>query len=260
MKIEILKKSLRLMAGFSIGGMLLIGCARLPLHPSPQGVVTQVSTYDALFHGLYQGAMPLRDLKHYGDFGLGTLEGWNGEVVLLDGQYYLVPGDGRVAPIKDLNATTPFMELTFFDPDIRKTLPAGTSYLQLQQNPTNFLPTVNFIYAVRIEGHFAFVKTRSMPKQSPPYQPMAELVKTQPVFGFTNVVGTMIGFWSPPFMKGVSLPGWHLHFLTQDRRAGGHVLAFTAQDVEMTLEDKQEFRWLLPKTEAFRRSNFSDNP
>ena len=165
------------------GGVVLsTGCSTVQKSNPHQHIVTQASTYDALYHGLYDGVVPLSQLAPHGNLGLGTLDGFNGEVVLLDDKFYVVPADGHVKPITDLSVTTPFLELESFHGDLRRELPAGTTYSQLQQSPLEALPTQNVIYAVRLEGVFQRVKTRSMPKQNKPYVPLTVLAKTQPTF------------------------------------------------------------------------------
>ncbi len=236
------------------------GCRTASWNCCNRHVVTQVSTYDALGLGLYDGTVPLKSLRHSGDFGLGTLNGWNGEIVLLDGKYHLIPGNGMAQLVTDFDATTPFFEMTWFKTDEHRPLPDATSYDQLRQAPTNFLPSLNAIYAVKLEGRFQHVKTRSMPTQSKPYKPMAELVKTQPTFEFTDIEGTMVGFWTPPALKGVGLAGWHLHFLTKDGRGGGHVLGFTTRDVELKLDRCLEFHWQIPGTDDYQQAPFAAKP
>ena len=235
---------------------LLAGCASQKTSCSSGHVVTQFSTYDALAHGLYGGEMPVGKLMEHGDFGLGTLDGWDGEVVILDHKLYLIDGTGAVHVVTNMNVTTPFLEVMNFYPSLSRKIPDSTTYTDLQQLPTNYLPTLNSIFAVKISGTFRHVKTRSMPKQSKPYKPMAELVKTQPTFEFENVRGTMVGFWSPPSMKGVSLAGWHLHFLTADLQAGGHVLAFTTDNATLEAAESHHFNWLIPGGADYEREEF----
>jgi acetolactate decarboxylase len=239
------------------GALGLCGCATHRTADAGGSVVTQFSTYDALGHGLYDGGMTLGALLGDGDFGLGTLHGWNGEVVILGGKVYLIDGTGRVSEVRDTTTTTPFLELTHFHAGLERALAADTTYTNLQQSPLNYLPTANAIFPVKISGTFHYVKTRSMPPQSKPYKRMAELVKTQPTFEFRDVRGTMVGFWSPPSMRGVSLAGWHLHFLTDDHQGGGHVLAFTTQDAAMTMDECRQFHWLIPDTDDYRREDFA---
>jgi acetolactate decarboxylase len=102
----------RKLTALALGLILLAGCATQSHVNSRRDVVTQISTYDALFAGLYDGVAPIKSVSCRGDFGLGTLDRWNGEVVLLDGKYHLVTGGGTVQPITDLNVTTPFLAVT----------------------------------------------------------------------------------------------------------------------------------------------------
>jgi acetolactate decarboxylase len=248
------------LASFALGLIFLAGCAMQSHDNSRRDVLTQISTYDALFAGLYDGVAPVRSVDGCGDLGLGTLDRWNGELVLLDGTYYLVTGDGTVQTITDLNATTPFLALAWFHEDTHQLLASGTTYDQLKQKPEAFLPSINLVYAIKIEGVFHHVKTRSMPAQSKPYKVMAELVKTQPTFEFQDVAGTMVGFWTPPSMKGIGLAGWHLHFITKDRQGGGHVLEFTAKDVVLKLSEKSEVDWRLSNLPDYRNAVLATKP
>jgi acetolactate decarboxylase len=225
--------------------------------PAPdRDLITQVSSYDALARGLYDGSSTIESLRHLGDFGLGTLDGWDGEVVVLDSKYLLIGGDGAVREITDFSTTTPFLEVTWFDEDETQPIPDGTDYARLKSSPTAFLAQPNSFYAVKIEGTFHSVKTRSMPKQEKPYKTMAELVKTQPTFDFENVEGVMIGFWSPPSVNGVALAGWHLHFVTKDSKGGGHVIEFSCKDATMILDRSLDFHWRIPDTAEYQAEKF----
>lgn len=245
---------------FAVALALFTGCGTHENAASRRHALTQISTYDALFAGLYDGVAPLKDLDGCGNLGLGTLDRWNGEVVLLDGKYHLITGTGSVQPVTDLNVTTPFMAVTWFEETSRTNLAAGTTYDQLKQKPEIYLPSLNLVYAIRLEGSFHHVKTRSMFPQTKPYKVMAELVKTQPTFEFQDVAGTMVGFWTPPSMKGIGLAGWHLHFLTRDGQGGGHVLEFTAQDAVLKLDETLEVDWHLSSQPSYRNATLGIRP
>jgi acetolactate decarboxylase len=66
--------------------------------------------------------------------------------------------------------------------------------------------------------------TRSVPRQERPYRSLKEVTRTQPTFVFRGVKGTLVGFRCPEYIGVVSVPGYHFHFLTADRKSGGHVL------------------------------------
>ena len=114
------------------------------------------------------------------------------------------------------------------------------------------LPSRNIFYAIRIEGTFRYVKTRSVPRQAKPYPRLAEVVKTQPSFEFRNQRGVMVGFWTPNYAAGLNVPGYHFHFLTAERTGGGHVLECTLGQVKISVDDTPRFSLDLPRTREFR--------
>src|SRR5882724_12019475 len=137
------------LASLVLSLILLAGCATQLRENSRRHVLTQISTYDALFAGLYDGVAPLKSVEGCGDLGLGTLDRWNGELVLLDGEYHLVTGDGTMQTITNLNVTTPFLALAWFHADTRQSLTNGITYDQLKQKPEAFLPSINLVYAIK---------------------------------------------------------------------------------------------------------------
>lgn len=214
--------------------------------------LTQFSTIDALLGGVYDCKMSLEQLKRYEDTGLGTFDALDGEMVLVDGTVYRVSADGSVQT-PGPSETTPFAAVTFFDADQEKTLPGGVGMLELTKQLDSMLPTTNLMYVLRIEGTFKTVKTRSVPRQARPYKPLTEVVKNQPTFDFENVEGTIIGLRCPAFMKGINVPGYHLHFLTKDRKGGGHVLDLTVGQAVVKIDRASIFHMILPEDRDFYR-------
>jgi acetolactate decarboxylase len=198
---------------------LLSGCQTT----SPNGI-TQIATIDALLAGGYDGYMSLRALREYGNFGIGTFEALDGEMILLDGTFYKVRADGKVYR-PALSEQTPFACVTSFVPDFQEALQAPMDKTNLEARIDALVPQPNLFCAFRVHGVFRHVQTRSVPAQHKPYPPLADVTRTQPVFSLTNVCGTLIGFRAPPFVKGVNVPGYHMHFLADDHSSGGHVLA-----------------------------------
>jgi acetolactate decarboxylase len=56
----------------------------------------------------------------------------------------------------------------------------------------------------------------------------------------------MVGFGFPDALDVIEMIGWHLHFATEDRTRGGHVLDFTLRDAVAHLDDTTELRVELP--------------
>jgi acetolactate decarboxylase len=239
-------KALALPAIVLITVMLLVaagGCAGSPA--VDRDTLFQVSTINALMAGSYDGVMSLGSLGKYGDFGLGTFARLDGEMVGLDGKFYQVRTDGK-AYLMSGSVLTPFACVTYFATDRTLDLAEGLDYTHLTAFLDSRLPTVNIFYAIKIEGTFSYVKTRSVPPQEKPYPPLAEVTKNQSVFEFNDVKGTVVGFRCPPYVTGVNVAGYHLHFLTADKSAGGHVLELTVGEAKASIDDTPEFLMRLP--------------
>lgn len=230
----------------------LVGCAA-----PHKNTVTQISTIDAILAGAYDGCMTLEDLSEYGDFGIGTLEGLDGEMILLDGCYYQVKADGTVCrPDSDL--LTPFASVVFFESERVAALPEETDYETLKGIVDREAPTMNLFCAVKVTGTFAAMKTRSVPAQHKPYPPLVEVTRHQSVFDLTDVTGTIVGFRLPPYVKGINVPGYHLHFISRDGRTGGHLLDFTLKEGTARIDTCARFFMVLPDGAGdFGRIDFS---
>jgi acetolactate decarboxylase len=211
--------------------------------------LVQISTIDALLGGVYDGVVTFGTLKEYGDFGIGTFEGLDGEMVGFDGNFYQVKADGIAYPVSD-SMETPFASVTFFDADYQEKLPWGIDYQQLREFLDEILPTGNIFYAVKIEGTFSYMKTRSVPGQQKPYPPLVEVTKSQPTFEFTDVEGVIVGFRCPAYVAAVNVPGYHLHFLTNDNSAGGHILEFQVKEAVAYVDYTSEFLMILPGSDS----------
>ncbi|HUV03330.1 MAG TPA: acetolactate decarboxylase [Desulfobacteria bacterium] len=185
--------------GIACVACLLIGAAAgyLPGYYSDQSQddsLTQVSTIDALLNGLYDGVTPWGELKEYGDFGIGTFDGLDGEMIVEKGVCYQVKVDGVAYPVTD-TMTVPFAAVTFFDVDRELPVSDGMNYTQLQDYLGSSIEERNIFYAVRIDGTFDYVKTRSLPGQEKPYPPLVEVTANQSTFDFHDVRGTIVGFY-----------------------------------------------------------------
>jgi acetolactate decarboxylase len=210
---------------FGLAGILMVlasGCA-----PSREGKVTQFSTIDALMAGVYDGDFSCSQVMRRGDLGLGTFDCLDGEMVVVDGVIYQVTSDGKVRRAKGY-VETPFAAVTRFRPDQFAESRGLMSMAAMERQLDRLCPNKNGIYAIRIRGEFPTMKTRSVAAQSKPYRKLVEVAKEQSVFALGLVRGTLVGFRFPTSFRGINVPGYHLHFVSDDRRSGGHVLDFVA--------------------------------
>jgi len=234
--------------------VVLCGCSHLQ---GNREVLFQTSTLGALLEGVYDGHTTCGELKKHGDLGIGTFDALDGEMVVLGGNVYQVRADGKAYSPKD-SLGTPFAVVTFFEPDKTLVLDSCRDYEELQEYLDSSLPTKNILYAIRIESTFNYIKTRSVPKQNKPYPRLVEVVKNQPTFEFHNVRGTIVGFRLPSYMDGINVPGYHLHFITEDRTAGGHLLDCSASNVKIEVDYTHAFYMVLPEQSEFYGADMTE--
>jgi acetolactate decarboxylase len=218
----------------------------------------QVSTAGALVEGVYQGAVSVGVVREHGDFGLGTFEDLDGEMIVLDGQVFRVGSDGQVGAVAD-DARTPFAVVTRFGDPSPVTLAAVDSFGALTDRLDDLRPSANVFFAVRVDGRFDAVHVRAACRTAPGV-PLAVATETQAEFELGEVDGTMVGFWSPPYASGVEIAGYHLHFLSDDRTVGGHVLECRGADLEVRIEEESDVHLALPDTAAFRGADLTRDP
>ncbi|MDD5533614.1 MAG: acetolactate decarboxylase, partial [Syntrophales bacterium] len=191
-----------------------------------------------------------RDLKKKGDFGLGTFDALDGEMIVLAGAVYQAGADGSVRPAKD-DMRTPFAVVTSFKPGKILRLEEQPDMEGLQAVLDKAMRSQNLPYAVKIEGVFTRVHARSVPAQKKPYPRLAEVTGNQPEFEYRAVRGTMVGFRLPRSMEGINLAGYHFHFLTDDRKSGGHVLDCALAGGQAEIAELHRLDLNLPRSGAF---------
>lgn len=228
--------------------LLVAVCVTASAQTFDREVLVQTSTIDALLDGVYDGELTYAELSRYGDFGIGTFEGLDGEMIAFDGAIWQVKSDGKAYRVDPATTKTPFATMTFFDTDITAQVPAGTDFAGITKLISDLIPSDNYFYAIRMDGVFSYMKTRAVPGQKKPYPPLVEVTKNQPEFEFKNVAGTVVGLRCPPFAKGVNVVGDHLHFLNLARTGGGHILAFTVEQAVISIDLTSRYYLLLPTT------------
>lgn len=208
-------------------------------------VLFQASTIGALLDGAFEGDLRFAELAEHGDLGLGTLNALDGEMVAVDGCFYRADVEGRVNEI-DPEERTPFAVVTNFEPTIDAVLADGLGHDALLAALDALLPPEASSCAVRLDGRFQLVRARSVPRQEPPYRPLAEVVADQHVFELADLEGTMLGFRFPAYVEGIEVAGYHLHFLSADRSRGGHVLDSRSSGLRARLDPSDDLHVELP--------------
>ena len=219
---------------------LFCGCAA-----TAQPRITQVAIIDTLLGGMYDGSATVGQLKSWGNLGIGTMDRLDGEMLVVDGVVYQVKYDGSVNRPAD-SETIPFATVVNFVPAKRVRLENIKSFKDFEKQVPQYITNRNVPVAVRFTGNFSFMHTRSVERQKKPYRPLIEASKNQAEFKFKDISGDMVGFLFPKYVKGMNVPGWHLHFIDKDRRCGGHILDFSMLDGELEICEIYDFRAVFP--------------
>lgn len=247
----ILKNQIKVILALTLVLSSFIGCKSEKNTVEGKNKVYQYGTIQALLEGHYDSDLSLGDLKKQGDLGIGTFNALDGEMVILDDTVFQIKSDGRVyLPTEAVQ--TPYATSVAFQADTSLSLNGPVDYTQFQQLIDGLLPSRNLFYAFKIEGIFNELKVRSVPRQTPPYLPLGEVVNGQSMFGYSSIAGTLVGFHFPEYTNQISVPGYHLHFISADRQRGGHVLFFEGITAEMELDIISGMNLELPTNEAFK--------
>ena len=217
-------------------------------------VIYQVALLQSLAQGYYDGIVTVEELKKHGDTGIGTFEGVNGEMIVLDGTVYQAIADGSIVVPAD-EETIPFSNVTFFDVDETLQLTDIRDMEELQETMNSVVGDVgeNFFYMVKIEGIFDNIKVRSEYKQEEPYIPLDEaLALDQTEFDYEDIRGTMVGLYCPDYMGDLNSVGWHFHFINEDRTRGGHVLQVSVKEAEAAFDISDGFEMTLSSDSLFQ--------
>ena len=225
---------------------------------TPLHTLFQVSTSAALVEGLFQGAVRVSRLLQHGDFGLGTFTHLDGEMVVLEGVCYQVSPTGAISAVEG-DRLIPYAVVTQFSSSFRSEHQSIPTFDDLVQVCDQLRDSNNVFYAFRVNGSFHAVRTRVM-KPVPKGTQLKTAASVQQEFRFEELRGTLVGIWAPAFAASFSVPGYHFHFLSEDRQSGGHVLDCQASEVEIDGCAMSEMHVSLPETEDFLKADLTRDP
>jgi acetolactate decarboxylase len=207
-------------------------------------VLFQLAAFNTFSTGQYAGTMNFSELEKYGNFGIGTFDGFDGEMIALDGVFYQISASG-IPQVANASQTTPYATITFFEAEQTFTV-SGLNYTDLKSFLDEHLTSKGVIYAIKVNGTFDTAQVRSPEKQTPPYPNINDALKTQHLFNLTSVSATAVGFWFPTSMDGVDYSGYHLHLITDDHNSGGHLLECSISNATIQIQQINEYNLVLP--------------
>jgi acetolactate decarboxylase len=244
------------------GAAIYSAFAKLPRAAGVTGdreVLYQVSTIDALLQGVFDGVQPVGEIRKHGDFGIGTFDTLDGEMIMLDGIVYQAKADGHVYRAAD-SQTTPFATVTSFDRDLATSTNSPMNLTVFSSTMAALLPSGNMVYAVRMHGTFPSMKVRAIPAQHKPYPTLAHAATNQSVYTYSESTGTIVGFYTPVFFNGLNVPGYHLHFISEDRKTGGHILdLIVPENTTVEYDITPSFTMVLPTSGDFTGVDLSQD-
>jgi len=206
----------------------------------------QVSTLQALIKGAYDGAITTKELIKHGNTGLGTFDKLDGEMIVIEGKVYKATTEGKILLVSN-NETIPFANVGFISSSATKQTSFNGAYDGLKDKLNSLYPKENMPILFSIGGDFENVTCRSVPKQQKPYRPLTEVVKEQVVFKKEKVSGTLVGFRFPEYMSDFNTAGYHLHFISDDKTFGGHLLDIKSGNINVKTQSLNGFNVYLPE-------------
>lgn len=198
----------------------------------------QVSTLAALAHGDNRGRVRIRDLLAHGDFGIGTFDHLDGELLVVDGRAWRVHDHEAIEPAAP-EELTPYAAVTRFAPHAVGQKISCRDISGLHTALDAHRPSVDHPVAVRIDGHFERLVIR-VACGAQEGERLVEAAGRQFEAIHEAVRGTVVGFWTPSDLIGLDLAGYHLHALSDDRRLGGHVYDLAGEDLEVSMQVEGE--------------------
>lgn len=194
--------------------------------PATEHTAFQAGTLDGLMQGRFDGDATIGEILEHGDLGIGTVQHLGGELVIIDGEAFVIDGDGVVSSVAP-ETPTPFAVVCRFSPLASACVINGPVPMAAVREELDALAPHTSVLAVRVEGEFTNLRLRSVRAQQPPYPTLAEVTAHQTEWSIERATGVLVGFRFPDGTAGLEVPGYHLHFLADDRSAGGHVLDLT---------------------------------
>lgn len=216
--------------------------------------IYQVSTLQALALGYTKSVITAQELLQNGDIGLGTFEAVDGEMIILDGVCYQAKQDGGVVRSED-SAGVPFAVAGSVNDGKRVKMEDMKDIEAIKSELTLMIDldfSLNSIHIARIDGFFDTIHARAgAPYRSQHVSLKNILSKTQKDFCFEKLYGTLVCVYFPDYMDGINAAGWHLHFISEDRKLGGHVFKAALSSGECVLQKIDKIEIQLPNDAAF---------
>lgn len=215
----------------------------------------QYSHFLAVSKGCYDGDLSIEDLKKRGDIGLGTFNALDGELVVVESQFYHC-SYGKVRKAQD-HEKLPWAAITTFELTQSFSVKNLRSINELQSLVLEKLPSENYPVALQISAKVNYIELGSVPKQKKPYRPISEIIDDSVLIKTDAMTVDMVGFYAPEWMYPLKSSGLHLHFVDKSRQVGGHVLDLNLITARVTLQKMSSFEIIIPDNMAYQMADLT---
>lgn len=215
----------------------------------------QVSTSNALAQGVFAGAVTVGELRRHGDFGLGTFAGLDGELIMIEGVCFRAGAGGDVEEVGD-EREVPFALVTRFVADVDTVIEFSAALAELAARLDALRPSQNLFAGIRIDATFQSLTLRAA-CPARPGEGLLEATRHQSEYTVGSATGTLVGFWAPEYARAVGVPGYHFHFISDDRQVGGHALDLVGGPLHVGMQVESGLHLAIPETAAFLAADLS---
>ena len=243
MSITMFSAVLRACRSMSLCGFVLLTAIAGPA-TADEAVTTQIGARTSLY--VFGTALPFlfevdgeklnfvwQDVRSYGGTGIGTLTERAGEVIGVNGAYWMADITDPVPRAVTDEVTPNALVASFFPSDrfeIENLVDLGAFQTVLDDV---FADTDTFLYLFRATGTLNFVEYQLA--GAPPSSRLAAGIESGDSqravtvgttrFEATDVPMTLVGIRAPAYLDGVMETPYHIHFLADDRSMMGHITA-----------------------------------
>lgn len=220
--------------------------------------VYSFSSISALIKGDYYPNFTSKQILNKGNFGLGTFEGLNGELILIkDNVYQLV--DNTNITLCDDQAKIPFAcvcEFNYKDFELKF---KNTNKKELEEKLLSLIDSKNHVQAFYAKVNFKKIYSRTVRKQEKPYKEMTEIINSQSELDIENIDAELVGFYTPSIFSKIGVEGFHWHYLSTDKKYGGHVFDMEINEIELVINSYNNLTYFSPDSDHFKNMNLDDD-
>ncbi len=214
----------------------------------------QVSTLQALALGYTRAVIPVSEFVRHGNTGLGTFEGVNGEMIVIDGRCYQANMHGQVSAA-DPDTGVSFAVIAECGDEKKIQLAPCASIDDLKEQLDHVVDDafeLNSMHVVRVDGLFESVSARSESGSSTNHVELKDILAGRQFdFVFTRTKGSLVALRFPDYMDGINAVGWHFHYISNDRTQGGHVFNLSFEKADAYVKTISQIELRLPTGPVF---------